>query len=205
VNNNFTAISATTVNTGLGNDNGFNRDEAIFQAIREKLASNMRTGFVELVPQEVFDKMTDLAIDEFVNGPRSKRFKANSLYLGPEDPRNTTGKHGYVTVEVPIADYNPVADKTTLPGMIFEEISNKAKENIAETLKNMPEFNTKYDADVGRNIVPLITDIVANNAGAFMTAMMNGVIQHTFIEAINAMRNGNGMNSYSHPLPKVRF
>lgn len=170
--------------------------DPIMAAVREKLSERLKTGFIELIPQEIFDKMTDMAIDEFVNGPRNKRFKMSSEYMDSNDPRNTTGKYGYVTIEVPVADYSPISDPKTLPGMIYLELVERAKKSVSEALNSDERFQDKYNVDLQQNITPILNDIIRDNAPVFMAGLVQQLVQHTLGHAINSMRNGSGYQSY---------
>ena len=180
-------------------------EDPVMSAVREKLSVKLRTGFVELIPQEVFDNMTTMAIDEFVNGPRSKRFKQTSNYLNADDHRNTTGKAGYVIFEHPIEGYNPVSDPSTLPGMIYLEIVKLAKENIAKAISEDPKFASNYDNEVGNMVIPVIQDIVGNNTEAFVRSLMSNVVNYTMVNAVNALRSSQGMGNYIPQISGVKL
>lgn len=187
----LTAVYPTDANTSLQ------------AAIRDKLADKIKTGFVELIPQEAFNGLLDAAVDEFLRGPRKHRFRTQHQYLLKDDARNTTGEPGYCTFEEPFTDpnYNVFADKNTLPGMIYLELVAIAQKAVPEGIAKDERFQQTWDADVQTMVVPILDKIVQDNAQAFMRAMIGGIVQHTMVESINNMRNGNNMASYCPPPP----
>ncbi len=172
--------------------------------LRDRLQAKIKHSFVELIPEELFSGMLDAAMDEFLNGPRSKRFKQDSVYLSADDARNTTGKSGYVSIEVPFVDdkYNVFADPNTLPGMIYLELVALAKANVKEVINKDPRFTQQYDANSGDYIMPIVNQIVGDNAVAFVQALMRNVVGYSIGAAINGIRNENGMGSYVPPPPR---
>jgi hypothetical protein len=172
-------------------------------AIRDKLADKIKTGFVELIPQEAFNGLLDAAVDEFLRGPRKHRSRTQHQYLSKDDARNTTGEPGYCTFEEPFTDpnYNVFADKNTLPGMIYLELVAIAQKAVPEGIAKDERFQQTWDADVQTMVVPILDKIVQDNAQAFMRAMIGGIVQHTMVQSINNMRNGNNMAPYCPPPP----
>lgn len=171
-------------------------EDPIMAAIREKLSEKLKTGFVELIPKEVFDKMTDLAIDDFVNGSKSERLIREPVWMDASNPNNPTGKSGHFDVFKPNPKYNVVMDKNTLPGMIYLEIVKLAKENISKAVNEDPQFKETYDQNVGHMIAPVIAKIVEDNAAAFTRGLMANIVNFTMISAVNGLRNSNGMGNY---------
>ena len=47
--------------------------------LRDRLQAKIKTSFVELIPEELFNAMLDSATDEFLHGPRSKRHVRSEL------------------------------------------------------------------------------------------------------------------------------
>ena len=182
-----------------------NKEDPIIKAVREKLSERLKTGFIELIPQEAFNTMTDLAIDEFVNGPKNERFIIDRVYLSVDDERNTTGSAGYVQIKKPNDKYNPVSDSKTLPGMIYLELVKLAKENISKAVNEDKRFTSMYDVNVGNQVVPILNTIVKDNAAAFMQALMNNVVHFTLNSAINSLRNSQNMSTYIPPPPPGNF
>ena len=187
----LTAVYPTDANTSLQ------------AAIRDKLADKIKTGFVELIPQETFNGMLDAAVDEFLHGPRKHRFRTQHQYLSASDARNTTGQSGYCTFEEPFSNpsYNVFADKNTLPGMIYLELVGIAQKAVPESLAKDERFQQTWDSDVQAMVVPILNQIVQDNAQAFMRAMIGNIVNFTLAETINQMRAGNNMNSYYPPPP----
>ena len=172
--------------------------------LRDRLQARIKTSFVELIPEELFNGMLDAAMDEFLNGPRSKRFKSESVYMTKDDARNTTGTAGYVTIEKPFVDdkYNVYADPNTLPGMIYLELVAQAKANVKEVINKDPRFSQQFDPNSGDYVMPIINQIVGDNAVAFIQALMRNVVGYSVAAAINGIRNENGMGGYVPPPPR---
>ena len=172
--------------------------------LRDRLQAKIKTSFIELIPEELFNGMLDAAMDEFLNGPRSKRFRADSVYMSADDERNTTGKSGYVTIEKPFIDdkYNVYADPNTLPGMIYLELVATAKANVKEIIGKDPRFTQQYDPNAGDYITPIIEQIIGDNAAAFIQALMRNVVGYSIASAVQSIRNENGMGGYVPPPPR---
>ena len=172
--------------------------------LRDRLQAKIKTSFVELIPEELFNGMVDAATDEFLKGPRSKRFKTEHQYLSASDERNTTGRSGYVTFETPYTDekYNVYADPNTLPGMIYAQLVAIAKDNLKAMLANDPMFKEEWDANAQQMVMPIVNQIVGDNALAFMRALMGNVVSSAMTGTMNAIRNDNGMGVYMPPPPR---
>jgi hypothetical protein len=188
-------MTSTTIS---GNDSS-----ALQNLLRDRLQEKIKSSFIELIPEQLFNGMLDAATDEFLNGPRSKRFKTDHQYLSADDARNPTGKSGYVSFEKPTVDekYNVYADTNTLPGMVYAEIVAMAKAKITELVAGDERFQQHWDCNTSNTVVPIIDKIVGDNAQAFMRAMMSQVVGWSVSQAINQMRSGNNMNSYVPPPP----
>jgi hypothetical protein len=113
--------------------------QSLHDVLKIKLADRIKTGFVDLLPAEAFDKMVEGALDEFLNGPRHKRFNKRRDWRanGGEN-----GKGGYVEYEEPIENnkYSPAEDSNTLPGMIYVELKLMASEMIKDSLNGDERF-----------------------------------------------------------------
>ena len=169
--------------------------------LRDRLQAKIKTSFVELIPEELFNGMLDAAMDEFLNGPRSKRFRSESVYITKDDPRNTTGSAGYVTIEKPCVDekYNVYADTNTLPGMVYAQLVVMAKDNLKTMLANDPRFKEEWDVNAQQIVMPIVNQIIGDNALAFMRALMGSVVSAAMMSTVNAIRNDNGMGGYMPP------
>ena len=169
--------------------------------LRDRLQAKIKHSFVELIPEELFNGMLDAAMDEFLHGPRSKRFKTTHEYLSANDERNTTGRSGYCTFETPYVDdkYNVYADPNTLPGMVYAQLVTMAKDNLKAMLANDPRFKEEWNMDTQQMVMPIINEIIGDNAQAFMRALMGGIVGAAMISTVNAIRNDNGMGSYCPP------
>jgi hypothetical protein len=188
-------MTGTTIS---GNDSS-----ALQNLLRDRLQEKIKSSFIELIPEQLFNGMLDAATDEFLHGPRSKRFKTETQYLGRDDERNTTGQAGYASFEKPCIDekYNVYADTNTLPGMVYAEIVAMAKAKVTELVAGDERFQQHWDCNTGNTVVPIIDKIVGDNAQAFMRAMMSQVVGWSVSQAINQMRSGNNMGSYVPPPP----
>ena len=95
--------------------------------LQKKLSDKIKMGFIELIPEEQFDKMIVAAMDALTNGPRHKRFNNKSVW------RN----NGYVSEEVPIENnkYNVLEDPDTIPGMVYAELKKSATNAVLELTK----------------------------------------------------------------------
>ena len=97
--------------------------DPVMVAVQAKLAEKIKLGFVELIPNEVFDKMTSTAIDEFINGPFEKRYVKRSEFIskGGKIRDDVTGIHKtaeesgtYITITIIDSNkYNPDNDPAT--------------------------------------------------------------------------------------------
>ena len=185
------SVPSTTPATGL------------HEILRERLQDKIKASFIELIPEELFNGMLDSAVDEFLHGPRRHRFRSRHEWLPADDVRNTTGKSGYCSFEEPFVDekYNVYADPNTLPGMVYAELVGTAKSRVAEAVKAHPGLQQQPDADTGNLIVPIVSQIVGDNAAAFMRALMTGVVSWTVSQAVNNMRAGVNMPGYVPPPP----
>ena len=174
--------------------------------LRDRLQEKIRASFVDLIPEEAFNSMVDAATEEFLKGPRRYRFKTSHEWLPASDPRNTSGSSGYQTIEVPHTDekYNVYADVNTLPGMIYAELVTKAREGLKEVIANDPRFQQTWDPSSGQMLLPIINQIVGDNAQAFMRALMGGILSSAMCNTINAIRTENQMpGSYVAPMITV--
>lgn len=178
-------------------------EPSLHDIMRVKLSERIKSGFMDLIPEETFNQMIDAAVDDFINGPRHKRFRSESVYVTGDDYRNTTGKACYIMVEtaIPKNEYNRVRDNSTLPGMIYEEIVKMAKDAIGKAVSEDSRLQQVYNNDIGAMVTPVIEQIITDNAAAFMRGLVNNIVQYTVGSSVNQMRQGNGMNNYVPPAP----
>ena len=104
--------------------------------LQQRISDKIKSGFIEMMPDAMFDEMTTRAMDELINGPTKKRFEKKSVYQG----------NGYKEVVVPIEGYNPLQDASTIPGMIYAELHARAKAAVVETFAK-PEYSNTYGPD----------------------------------------------------------
>jgi hypothetical protein len=162
------------------------------ELLRKKLSDQIKSGFVNLIPDEAFEKMIGAAMDDFMHGPRNKRFKMTTEWLEEDDPRNTLGRTGNVQVETPFVDptYDVMRDPNTLPGMIMAELHALAKADLIKTISQDPIFQQKY-VD-GQYVTDALKGIVTDNPGPFMEALVGGIISRSMMNFMNEMRNSSG-------------
>lgn len=171
--------------TGLANMSTGN--VSLHEMLQKRISERIRSNFVELLPQEAFDKMVDVAMDEFIHGPRAKRFFHEATY--PDGFNNPP-----VMVEKPRAPdrdgklYNPVDDPDTLPGMIMAELRKTGREKLA-TIMQGPEFQVIWNGseDVASETVK---QMIGANAQMFVQAMFSGIVGRAVMEMGNNIRNG---------------
>lgn len=184
-------------NKALPNPNNKTSEELMMDHLKTKLSEKFKSSIIDLVPEELFNKMMDLATDEFVNGPRSERFTKCNKYWNSTDTDNPKpGVNWTESVEVPNphSKYNPVNDKKTLPGMIYLILVDKAKKDLLEYITTSEQFQQKWEGD--KYIMPIVETILKGNADVFMRELVRNIMTQTMMNTINGLRSNNGMPSY---------
>lgn len=161
--------------------------------LQKKLSDKIKMGFIELIPEEQFDKMIVAAMDALTNGPRHKRFNNKSVW------RN----NGYVSEEVPIENntYSVLADPDTIPGMVYAELKKSATNAVLELTKT-EEYQGNWSVVNGMAIKGIVDgvfrDAIKDNASVFVEALIGNVIQTAMLNVFTTMRNNvqNGRSSY---------
>lgn len=143
------------------------------KSIQDKISEKIRSSFVDLIPQETFDKLVSTALDEFINGPRHKRFKTVSDWSGKKE-----------TVD---ENYNVLNDPNTLGGMIMEALYKQGKEHLVNYLQS-EAFKTTW-SNGEYNACQLVKDAIGENSQAFVTALFSNLIQQAFMTTVNNMNN----------------
>lgn len=150
--------------------------------LQQRISEKIKSGFIEMVPDAMFDEMVTRAMDELVNGPTKKRFEKRSVYQGG----------GYVDKLVPIEGYNPLQDITTIPGMIYAELHARAKAAVIATFAK-PEYSNTYNPDGLQDTIESgIAKIVTDNADVFMKSLVSGIIRSAMANTIGTLRENNG-------------
>lgn len=162
-------------------------------SFEERLRDRMRAMMLDTVKVEELDAMLKAGVDEFVHGPRSKRFEQTRDWLAAEDPRNTTGSDGYVTFERPIPKntYDASRDPSTLPGIVHK--------HIVESLT--PPIKAYLDAEIQKigyvgvngegtfNGDGVIKAWLDENVNTLVPLLFAGLIRNSLAIASNEMRN----------------
>lgn len=122
------------------------------EGLREKLRARMSDLIVDLIPKDKLEELTAVGLDEFINGPRAYRYVSTAEYLSSTDPRNTTGKDGYVSflkeLPAPMKNNQPYIvseDPNTLPGIIASVLCETAKEAVVARLKTANAATGYYE------------------------------------------------------------
>lgn len=170
----------------------------IQEVFRQRLQETIQENFIKLIPEEMFKQMLDKATDEFIHGPRNKRYNTSNVWMSASDPRNPTGVDGHVSFETPIKDctYNPHNDPSTLPGMIFLELQQLARKQVSELVATDPQFAVSEEKVNGSTyssmVVNCMKDVVKDNAAVFMQSLIQRIIMQASFEIINNLRNQSG-------------
>ena len=172
--------------------------QSLHDVLKIKLADRIKTGFVDLLPAEAFDKMVEGALDEFLNGPRHKRFNKRRDW---KSTGGENGKGGYVELEEPIENnkYSPAEDSNTLPGMIHLELKQMAAGMIKESLSGDSRFMALSNTQsmIGDYILQSVETMVKDNANEFMMALVGRIVNNAFMATMNSLRSNNpGINIY---------
>ena len=77
-----------------------------------------------------------------------------------------------------------------------------AKDNLKTMLANDPRFKEEWDANNQQVVLPIVNQIIGDNALAFMRALMGSVVSSAMMGTISAIRNDNGMGGYVPPPPR---
>ena len=150
--------------------------------LQQRISEKIKSGFIEMIPDAMFDEMVTKAMDELVNGPTKNRFVKKSVYQG----------NGYKEVMVPIEGYNPLQDISTIPGMIYAELHSRAKAAVIATFAK-PEYSNIYSqGGLQDTIESGIAKIVTENADTFMKSLVSGIIRSAMANTMGALRNDNG-------------
>jgi hypothetical protein len=149
------------------------------QIFRDRVMDTLKKQFMDLIPKDVFDAMVNKQLEEFLNGPRHKRFKKGQEYVG--------GK--YVEVEVPIPEctYRPEDDPNTLPGMIKTEVVTQFKKVAADYIQHL-NYTEQIMPHV-QSIDNVIAKTIRENTENFVTAMFQNVVGVAMSGTIGYLNN----------------
>lgn len=122
--------------------------------LKDRITEKLRTDFINLLSNEELGAIYDTAMDEFLHGPRSKRFKKI-----PEWTPN-----GYKDQEVPIEDFDVFKCEGTLPNMILKEITLLANATLKTALENGP-LKAEWDSDAMSFVYKNLEELIATQGG----------------------------------------
>lgn len=134
---------------------------SVQETFKQRISGNLQNQFMELMPTELLDELTDAAWDEFINGSPQKRHNR---------------------------DYNPFQDPDTVKGMIMVEMREQTKQKIKEVFTR-PEWQSRWDCNSNSYVTEAIDEIVANNVDMFVQAMFKQVVSSFMQNSIANFRN----------------
>lgn len=186
-------MNSTVINTGIGDLPAAVIVGDYNSILQQRLSEKIKSGFIELIPEEQFDKMIAAAMEDLQLGPRRHRYKREYVYMEKNDPRNDMGYAGRVETEVEYIDekYNVLHDINTIPGMIYASLHKSATEAINQTL-NTPEYQGifKNDGSGGKEIIDgALSKIIGDNVDLFVKKMFGGIISAAMHETLMVIRN----------------
>ena len=162
-------------NTAISTNNDY------IAVLQKRLSDKIKASFIELIPEEQFDAMVNNAMDEIMNGPKKARFVMKSIYEG----------NRYVDKLVPIEGYNVLLDKETVPGMIYAELHDQAKQAVLKVMAR-PEYSNAFDnPEMQDKIEKGIAQVVTENPDVFMKSLISGIIRSAMNTTLNELRNNN--------------
>jgi len=138
-----------------------NNQLSVQETFKQRISGNLQNQFMDLMPPELLDELTDAAWDEFINGSPQKRHNRN---------------------------YNPFQDPDTVKGMIMAEMREQTKQKIKEVFAR-PEWQNRWDSNSGSCVIEAVDEIVGNNADAFVQALFKQVVGGFMQNAIGNFRN----------------
>ena len=159
--------------------------------LQKRLSDRIKANFIEMIPEEEFDKMLARAMDDLMNGPHNKRYVSKSIYVTKDDPRNNTGRDTYIDTVTPelAKDYNVMLDKNTIPGMIYADLFAKASKSVAAVLEKPEWSNAWSDQSLQNNVEAGVSKIITENADVFMKSLMAGIIRTAMNNTLGVLRN----------------
>lgn len=144
------------------------------ESFQQKIADSVRETVIGNLPDELISSITTTAIDEFINGKLSKRFD----------------RHGN-----PISSYCAYNDSDTIKGMIWNEIVGETKKLLAaEFAKDEWRQKFTYESSIQHTVIDTIDNIIKNNAGTFVSALVSQIINTAVMQSINNIKSANSVN-----------
>lgn len=181
-------------------------------SLREKLRARMSGLIIDLIPEDKLDELTSIGLDEFINGPRAYRFQTSTEYLLSDDPRNTTGKDGYVAVtrelSTPMKNNQPYVvseDPNTLPGIIAAVMRDAAKEMVTKRLETAKTAGGHYESmghggvfafgpGPGEQLTPnemidkAVAEMIKEAGPKYLEYFINSVVRNMFLGMMSQNR-----------------
>ncbi len=152
----------------------------IQETFKAKIDEKVRESFMELIPDELISSLVSSALDTYINGPRDKRFESKPVYDA------VTGRT--TLQEVTKTGYDPHNDPNTLPGMIYLQLFELGKSAIAKEFER-PEWQSRWDN--GQIIIPVINELVKDNADVFIQALLRSIVSSAMSNVISAIKQSN--------------
>lgn len=143
--------------------------------LKDRITDKLRTDFINLLSPEEIGALYDTAIDEFVNGPRSKRFQfGNGNFPNPE--------------------FNVFKCEGTLPYMIMQEITKMASETLKIAIEQGP-LKKDWNAEVGKHVNTQLQKMVEEKGAGLMSMMFANYLGDVMSLALSRFQN-NGFRAY---------
>lgn len=153
------------------------------QKLQEKISDRIRSSFIDMIPQEEFDKMVAAALDEFINGPEAKRF----------DWKYPPGKYDGPRIKVPKsydlgqAPYNPINDPSTFSGMIMQELKEQGKKTLLDILSKEPFMGIWSNR--GQEASTIVKQAIGENVNIFVEKLFGNLVQNAMMQMQQAIQN----------------
>lgn len=168
----------------------------LMEKLRLKADKAIKEVFLDSLTPEQYKMLVTEAVDDFVNGTKSKRFKriVESIYMRSADDKPPDGRilrewagNSSYNVEFmrPNPDYDPALDPETLPGMIRAILREKVNKEFVKEIIGSPEmeqvWNTQGGFGGGYHVFEkFITKFLTENWETIMLAerkaMLSGVM-----------------------------
>ncbi len=173
------------------------------QTFQDRIRDRIRTMMFDSLTESELDAMLAQCLDEFMHGPRNKRFLIVNAYFQEGDLRIPTAekKAGNYQVEGgPDPKYNPSEDPNTLPGMLYRELRTMAvdlvKEHVAKMKHNTTEDYSTIVAGqpvVRSSLESAIQSWLNENGHTLLPLMLTGMMNQVLSQGLyqlNQRANG---------------
>lgn len=192
---------------------------ALMEKLRAKATNAVRDAFLDSLSPDEYNAFITQAVDEFINGPFSKRFTmkterelihskddydriAKIATIQEEWREPKTGAYSYgemhytITRTVPIAGYDPTQDPGTLPGMIRQLIREQVNKDMLTEIMASPEMKQKFVPDGGpfssgyHVFEGFVTKFLQDNMSMILQKEREAMISNVIQMTLNNLRNG---------------